>query len=144
MCGRVLDVVEVAEGECDVERAFERRRQEIGLHELDLVAEALQARPGQVQHRVGEVDVDVARRAVLERELSDARGAAADVEHARSVVLAHDVERELPPVEEARPQRALERVLLVVQRVKRERLRAKVLAYASRAARRCLRRLAHS
>ena len=116
----------------------------LGVGHVGLRAAARTEAVHQVQHRVGEVDVDVARRAVLERELSDARGAAADVEHARSVVLAHDVERELPPVEEARPQRALERVLLVVQRVKRERLRAKVLAYAPRAARRCLRRLAHS
>lgn len=69
---------------------------------------------------------------MLEEELSDPAGSAADVEDARGVVRARYFERELAPVEEPWAEGALERVLFVVEVVKRERLLAKVLANAPR------------
>src|SRR5207248_9437370 len=69
---------------------------------------------------------------VLEPGLPDPGRSPAAVEHARRVVFAHDLGRELASVEEPRAEGALKRVVLVVEVVKRERLATKVLAYASR------------
>src|SRR5919109_648083 len=100
-----LLVVEVAERHHYVELAVERSRQEVAADELDLVAGAS-----------------------FESELPHARRAAADVEDARLRVLTDDIERELAPSEQPGPDRALERVLLVVQSIKRGRLLAKVIS----------------
>ena len=113
-------------------------REEVALDQGHfLVLEALEPLPRELEHRVREVDVDVARGAVVERQLADPRGAAADVQHPRRLVLVDDLERELAPVEETGAKRPLERVLLVVEMVKRERLAAKVLSYAPRRVGRC-------
>src|SRR5919109_4741962 len=123
-----LLVVEVAERHHDVELAVERSRQEVAADELDLVAEALEPLGREVEHLLRQVDVDVLAGARFESELPHARRAAADVEDARLRVLTDDVERELAPPQEPGPDRALERVLLVVQSIKRGRLLAKVIS----------------
>src|SRR5439155_5060570 len=125
---RVRLVVEEAEGDDDVELALERRGQEVAVDERHLVSEALQPLFREVEHLLGDVRVHPLARARLEDELADATRAAADVEHARRVVLADDVEGEVAPLQEPGPDGALERMLLVVQRVKRRRLLAKVIS----------------
>ena len=115
---RVGDVVEEAERDRDVELALERGFQEVAVNELDLVAEALQALRGEVEHLLRDVRVHPLARAGLEDQLADAAGAAADVEHARLVVLADDLEREVAALQQPGADRALERMLLVVERVK--------------------------
>src|ERR671931_1422493 len=118
--GRVLDVIEVAEREDYLLRARDADSEEVTLDQHQLLGiEALESLPREIEHRVGEVDVDVARRALLQDQLADPRRAAADVEDPRRLVLACDLERELTAVEETGPERALERVLLVVEAVKR-------------------------
>ena len=67
----VLDVVEVTEREDDVEGTGERRREEVALYELGLAVEPCQALPGEVEHRVRQVDVDVAGSPLLEDGFAD-------------------------------------------------------------------------
>jgi hypothetical protein len=140
----IRDVVEVADGDDEVERTVDVGAQKVRLDELDPGTEAGKSRSGELEHRVGEIDVDVACRARLEREFADAARAAADVEDSRRAELVDHVEGQLAAREQPRAELALERMFFVIEAVKRGRLRAKVLANAPGCARRCLRRLAHS
>ena len=56
---RISDVVEVTEGEHDVERSRDRRLQEVALDELDLVGEPRKPFAREVEHRVRQVHVHV-------------------------------------------------------------------------------------
>src|SRR5439155_25791324 len=64
---RVGHVVEEAEREDDVEAALERRGQEVALDELHLLAEPGQPLRREVEHLLGEIDVDVLAGSRFER-----------------------------------------------------------------------------
>src|SRR5215203_4414429 len=91
----VRDVVEEPERERHVEPALERGGEEVAVDELHLLAEALQALCRQIEHLLGDVRVHPLARAGFEDQLTYAARAAADVEHARLVVLPNNVEREI-------------------------------------------------
>src|SRR5262249_36925080 len=110
--GRVGDVVEVAEREHNVVGPGKIDLDEVALNQGHLVAEAREPGAGEVEHRVGQVDVHVLRGALLEQKLPDAGRAAAHVEDARRLVLACYLARELAAVEETGTEGALEGVLL--------------------------------
>ena len=135
---RVGLVVEEAEREDDVERALERRRPNVAVNELDLVAEACQSLLRQVEHLLGDIGVDVLAGAGLERELADAARAPADVEDARRRVFPDDVDREIAALQQPGASRPLERMLFVVEGVKRGCLLAKVISDELRSVRRLL------
>lgn len=69
---------------------------------------------------------------MLQEQLPDPSRAPADVQDGGCLEFAGDGEGELTAIEEARAEKPLQRVLFVVQVVKRERLLAKVFANASR------------
>ena len=83
---------------------------------------------GHLTHR-GHVEHDGVQMRPAQRG-SDAMGARAapHVEHSRRLVFTDDVEREVAALQQSRTNRTLERMLLVVERVKRGRLFAKVIS----------------
>src|SRR5215204_372325 len=117
----VWDVVEEAERDRHVELALEWGGEEVAMDELHLVAEALQALCRQIEHLLSDVRVHPLARAGFENQFTYAAGTAADVEDARLVVFADHFEREVAALQQPGADRSLERVLFVVQRVKRRR-----------------------
>ena len=77
------------------------------MDELDLVAETLEPLGRKVEHLLRDVGVDPFARAGLEDQLSDATGAAADVEDPWRVVLADDFQSEVAALQQPWADRAL-------------------------------------
>ena len=104
------------------------KRAKVSIGSIYLRFENKQALIREVEHLLGDVGVDPFPRAGLQDELADAARTAPHVEHSRRLVFTDDVEREVAALQQSRTNRTLERMLLVVERVKRGRLFAKVIS----------------
>ncbi len=111
----VWQVVEQPQGQDHLERTVDGRAEEVLDDQLGAGLEALQAVARERDHRLGEVDPHVVRRAGLEHELADPARAAPHVEDPRFVVAGDRVRRQLPAAEQPRAQQPDQRPLVLVE-----------------------------